>query len=92
MKVTVRFFALFGELLGKTMTIESDNGTSIYGLIKKIAEKNEKGYAAIFDESEKFREFVIIMRNGRRISHSDARDLRPEDGDEIAVFPPVAGG
>lgn len=92
MQVTVRFFALFGELLGKTMTVECDPGTSVYQLVHRIAKKNEKGYGAIFDESEKFREFVIIMRNGRRIGHKDAQDLHLMEGDEIAVFPPVAGG
>jgi molybdopterin synthase sulfur carrier subunit len=92
MNVTVRFFALFGELLGKTMTIEIDAGTSVYQLIHMIAKKNEKGHSAIFDESEKFREFVIIMRNGRRIGHKDSADLLLIEGDEIAVFPPVAGG
>jgi sulfur-carrier protein len=91
MKVTIRFFALFGELLGKSMAVDS-NGISLYTLIEGIAKQNEKGYAAIFDESGKIREFVIIMRNGHRISHNDADSIIVTEGDEIAVFPPVAGG
>jgi sulfur-carrier protein len=92
MKVTIRFFALFGELLGKSMTLECDAGTTVYKLVQMIAKKNDQGFVAIFDESEKFREFVIIMRNGRRIGHKDAADQHLTEGDEIAVFPPVAGG
>jgi molybdopterin synthase sulfur carrier subunit len=92
MKVTVRFFALFGELLGKSKTIDCDTETTVYQLVQMIAKNNEEGYRAIFDESEKFREFVIIMRNGRRIGRNDAADLHLTEGDEIAVFPPVAGG
>jgi molybdopterin converting factor small subunit len=32
------------------------------------------------------------MKNGRRIDNTDAGKTRIGDGDEIAVFPPVAGG
>jgi molybdopterin converting factor small subunit len=32
------------------------------------------------------------MRNGKRIDISDAVTTKVSDGDEIAVFPPVAGG
>ncbi|MDO9324482.1 MAG: MoaD/ThiS family protein [Methanoregula sp.] len=32
------------------------------------------------------------MKNGKRIELGDAADTPVTDGDEIAVFPPVAGG
>jgi molybdopterin converting factor small subunit len=32
------------------------------------------------------------MKNGKRIDTLDAPQTTIEDGDEIAVFPPVAGG
>jgi molybdopterin converting factor small subunit len=32
------------------------------------------------------------MKNGRRIDIADAAKTSVNDGDEIAVFPPVAGG
>jgi molybdopterin synthase sulfur carrier subunit len=35
---------------------------------------------------------VILMKNGRRIDTADAATTLIADGDEIAVFPPVAGG
>lgn len=92
MIVKIRFFAVFGELFGKSITVESSDGTSVYEAIHSVAVNNEKGYGAIFEESKKFRKFVIIMRNGRRISHNDALCTPLAEGDEIAVFPPVAGG
>jgi sulfur-carrier protein len=92
MTVKVRFFARFRELLGTDILAEPGSDTVLATLVRKIAEKNKEGYAAIFDEHGNFREFVIVMRNGKRIEIVDAGKTVIADGDEIAVFPPVAGG
>jgi sulfur-carrier protein len=92
MTVKVRFFARFRELLGTDIAAEPEKGTTLISLVRDIARKREEGYDAIFDEHGNFREFVIVMRNGKRVEHEDAAAVRLGDGDEIAVFPPVAGG
>ena len=92
MTVKVRFFARFRELFGTDIVMDAAPGTSFIDLIKKIAEKNREGHDAIFDANGAFREFVILMKNGRRIDCADAGKTLINDGDEVAVFPPVAGG
>jgi molybdopterin synthase sulfur carrier subunit len=92
MTVKVRFFARFRELFGGDIVTDAPVGTSFMGMIKEIAGKNREGYAAIFDENGAFREFVILMKNGKRIDCANAALTPVADGDEIAVFPPVAGG
>ena len=92
MTVKVRFFARFRELLGTDILAEAGSGTVLATLVRNIAEKNKEGYAAIFDGHGDFREFVIVMRNGKRVETGDAGKTIIADGDEIAVFPPVAGG
>jgi molybdopterin synthase sulfur carrier subunit len=92
MKVKVRFFARFREIIGNEITAEVAEGTTLPGLVQQVAGKNREGYDAIFDESGRFREFVILMRNSRRIDTADAAEQIVADGDDIAVFPPVAGG
>lgn len=92
MKVKVRFFARFRELLGTDIIAEPAAGETLAALISGIAQKNREGHDAIFDEHGSFREFVILMRNGKRVENSDAGKTEIADGDEIAVFPPVAGG
>ena len=92
MSVKVRFFARFRELLGTDIMTESGQATSLAALVAEIARKNKEGYDAIFDEHGAFREFVILMRNGKRVETADAGTTLVADGDEIAVFPPVAGG
>jgi molybdopterin synthase sulfur carrier subunit len=92
MTVKVRFFARFRELLGTDISAEPKNGMTLVSLVRDIARKNKEGYDAIFDEHGNFHEFVIVMRNGKRIEHEDAAAIRIADSDEVAVFPPVAGG
>ena len=92
MKVKVRFFARFRELLGTDIIVEPEAGTTLAVLVAGIAKKNKEGYDAIFDVHGTFREFVILMRNGKRVETPEACTIAVADGDEIAVFPPVAGG
>lgn len=92
MSVKIRFFARFRELLGTDIMTEPVAQTSLAALVSAIAKKDREGYEAIFDENGSFREFVIVMRNGKRIDTPDAGTTLVADGDEIAVFPPVAGG
>ena len=92
MSVKIRFFARFRELLGSESIAEPAAGITLASLVAEVARKNKDGYEAIFDEHGAFREFVILMRNGKRVETPDAAGIVVADGDEIAVFPPVAGG
>jgi len=92
MSVKVRFFARFRELLGTDIIVEKGPETGMADLVREIAMRNEEGYKAVFDDQGRFHDFVIIMRNGKRVLISDVEKIILADGDEIAVFPPVAGG
>jgi sulfur-carrier protein len=92
MTVKVRFFARFRELLGTDIPAEPVPGASLVDLVRNIAKKNPEGYNVIFDEHGVFREYVIVMKNGKRLETAEAVSATVGDGDEIAVFPPVAGG
>ena len=92
MSIKIRFFARFRELLGTDIVVERGTNLTLAGIVKSTAQKNKEGYDAIFDDKGKFREFVILMQNGKRIDNSDAEKTLVGSGDDIAVFPPVAGG
>ena len=92
MKARVRFFARFRELLGTDIVVEPRAGTSFAAVVREVAGRKKEGYNAIFDGEGAFRDFVILMRNGKRVEAADAEKIPVADGDEIAVFPPVSGG
>jgi sulfur-carrier protein len=92
MTVRIRFFAGFRELFGADIVTDMSAGMTLISLVTTQTKKNPVGYAAIFDEKGAFREFVILMKNSKRIDIADAAITPVSDGDEIAVFPPVAGG
>ena len=92
LSIKIRFFARFRELLGTDIVVEAGTNTDLASLVKRTAQKNKEGYDAIFDDHGKFREFVIVMRNGKRVETADAEKIPVGGNDEIAVFPPVAGG
>jgi molybdopterin synthase sulfur carrier subunit len=75
MTVKVRFFARFRELLGTDHLAEPGSGTTLVALVRDIAQKKKEGYDAIFDGNGNFREFVIVMRNGKVTRSRSSRRL-----------------
>ena len=45
----------------------------------------------IFD-GDNIREYVNVLVNGRSINFLEGLKTELSDGDEVAIFPPVAGG
>lgn len=81
MKVKVRLFAMLRQQAGwQRRELELATGTTI-----------EDAWRVLIDESQQLgpsREFVRFARNGRYAASGDVL----EDGDELALIPPVAGG
>lgn len=92
MSIKIKFFARFRDVFGSEIIVDIIDGTYLLDLIKGVASMKKDGYTTLFNNSGSFHRFVILMRNGKRIEHSDAGQTLIAEGDEIAVFPPVAGG
>jgi len=90
--ITIKAFARFREILGSETTEEVPEGITLAGLLEQIAGKNPKIKTALYEGDNTLRRYVILMQNKKRVNQEDVQTIVLSDGDEIAIYPPVAGG
>jgi molybdopterin synthase sulfur carrier subunit len=92
MIVYIKAFANLREILGRDIQVELDDGAIVRELLDCLCLSHQRLKSALFDESGKFREYVILMKNRKDINSFEGLETRLSDGDEVAILPPVAGG
>lgn len=94
-KVTVRVFAAFREILGlKETELDLPSDTTVISLINFLSKNysHKRLREEVLDENGTLRKFVKILVNGRDSYFLNGLSTPLHDGDIIAMFPPVGGG
>ncbi len=92
MRVKVRLFANFREVMG-TGNLEVENVHNIGELLSKLTEmKREMEKELYYPGTKELVKTVQIMHNGKNVKLPQGLEAELKEGDEIAIFPPVAGG
>jgi len=92
MKVTVRVFGDLVPVLGKNHTFDLEDDDTINVLVGRIAKKaglKRRGYLGNY---RVIGGDLAILVNGRNIDLLKGLDTPLEDGDEVVLMPPAAGG
>jgi molybdopterin synthase sulfur carrier subunit len=92
LKVRVKTFARFRELVGTDLDVELPGGSTVLDGVTRLVSANSAAKEALLDENGTIRSHVIVMVNRRRLANRDREQELLQDGDELAIFPPVAGG
>ena len=93
MKITFRTFATYREVVGaREMEMDLPPGERIRGMLERLCQAHPGLRSHLFDAAGEFKSFNIVLKNGRSISSLQQLDTAIDEGDVIAVFPPVGGG
>jgi molybdopterin synthase sulfur carrier subunit len=92
MKVRVKAFAMLRDMVGKESLIDLPDGSTVRNLLDRIASRHRDFQGHVFASDGSLSSFVTVLVNGRNILHIDGLQTLISDGDEVAIFPPVAGG
>jgi len=88
MRIKVRYFARFRSLVGTgEEELEVPDGIRVGGLIELLKERHPILKTEVFAEDDDLAD-VNVSRNGRYVGFDDVL----QDGDVVALFPPVSGG
>jgi molybdopterin synthase sulfur carrier subunit len=92
MLVKVRAFAGFREILGKERELDAIEGSTVADLLNELASCNPGFKESAFDNSGRLQDYVMLMVNKKRIDPQQDLSQEMHEGDELAIYPPVAGG
>ena len=90
--ITVKTFAAIREVADAVIVLDIAEGATIRMLLDTLTARYDGLGELLFTETGDLRKLVNILKNGRNIHFLEGLDTIIEQGDVIALFPPVAGG
>jgi molybdopterin synthase sulfur carrier subunit len=87
--VTIKLFADLREIATGVVKVEA--GKTVGEALKKLLQKYPGLERKIFNENGEINEYISVFVNGHNVKLKGL-DMPLKEDDEIALFPPVAGG
>lgn len=96
MKIRVRGYLTFRDIIGDIAISDSEADVySLRQLLESLSLDHEDtlGYKIFDPHDGGVREHIAVLVNGVHYSHLPEKlETMLKDGDEVAIFPPIAGG
>lgn len=88
----VKVFANFRDICGGVVVEVKPKGNRVIDILNEMIHLYPALEEEVFTEERKLKPFVHVFINGRNIIHLDDLETVVQETDQIALFPPVAGG
>lgn len=88
----VKVFANLRDICNGVAVEVNPDGNRIIDILNKMVEMFPEMNEEIFTQEKTLKPFVHIYVNGKNIIHSESLQTIVKETDQIALFPPVAGG
>lgn len=88
----VKVFANLRVICGGVSVNVEPDGDRVMDVLDKMIEMFPDLKDEIYTEEKKLKPFVHLYVNGRNIIHAEDLETRVKETDQLALFPPVAGG
>lgn len=92
MRIQVKAFAMFREVMDNQIAMDLPEGATIRTLLDELTGRHRGLGEMMFDTTGVLRNFINILKNGRNVHFLAGLETPLQDGDVIALFPPLAGG
>ncbi|SEH51987.1 ubiquitin-like small archaeal modifier protein (SAMP) [Halopenitus malekzadehii] len=87
-----KLFADLAELAGdRTVTVAAAPGDTVGDALDALLAERPDLRNRVLEDGD-LADHINLLRNGRNVLHQDGLATELEDGDELALFPPVSGG
>lgn len=95
--ISVRFFTSLREIVGskeEAIEFKPEEQANVGAVLKRLAERHGKEFVNyVYDtKTGEVKGFLQLLVNGRSVSSEKGLETELEDGDVLAIIPPVGGG
>ena len=89
-----KLFADLAERAGdKHVTVDAAAGDTVGDALEELLADRSDLEARVLDDDGELRSQINVLRNGTNVLvEEEGLETELEDGDELALFPPVSGG
>lgn len=89
----VKIFATLRPLVGaKEVEVGVEAGDTVRNVLGKLTAEYPALRERVLDDDGNLQSSITVLVNGRSIKFLDGLNSTIQEGDELALFPPVGGG